>query len=87
MRPISVRHEVLFREDLRNILLAIDESNWNVARYVPTPHMKIYRRGFTDALAAVARALDIPLQLNVDGDGDEANCVLSCGIVSHDDGA
>lgn len=49
----GVRHEVLFREDIRNMLVAIARTAQRAGANGE------YARGFRDALLAVSEALDI----------------------------
>lgn len=61
--PTGVRHEVFFREDIKNVLRSIDSANACLADHVPTSQVAIYRAGFTAALQAVALAFDVRLDV------------------------
>lgn len=61
MAQNGIRHEVLFREDIKNLLRAIDSANAALAVHLPTWQVAIYRAGFVAALHAVALALDVRL--------------------------
>lgn len=56
-RTPSVRS--YFPDEIENTLRAVDQANRSVAAAVPTPEMALYRRGYTDALGAVATALGL----------------------------
>lgn len=55
----EIRHEVLFREDIRNMLSAI----WYAAS--ASDQGGEYMRGFRRALECVARALDVHVQFGI----------------------
>ncbi len=63
MAQTGIRHEVLFREDIKNLLRAIDSANAALAVHLPTSQVAIYRAGFVAALQAVALALDVRLDV------------------------
>lgn len=63
MAQNGIRHEVLFREDIKNLLRAIDSANAALAVHLPTSQVAIYRAGFVAALQAVALALDVRLDV------------------------
>lgn len=63
MNQTGVRHEILFREDIRNLLRSIDAANASLTIHLPTSEIAIYRAGFIAALQAVALAFDIPLEV------------------------
>ncbi len=63
MAQPTIRHEVFFREDIRNLLRAIDSANAALAVHLPTSQVAIYRAGFVAALQAVALALDVRLDI------------------------
>lgn len=55
----TIRTETYLRTDIANALRSIDNTNASVASAVPTSEMEIYRRGFSDALKAVALSFGI----------------------------
>ena len=59
-RTPSVR--TWFPDEIENTLAAVNQANGAVASAVPTPEMALYRRGYTDALAAVAVAFGVELR-------------------------
>jgi len=63
MAQNDIRHEVFFREDIKNLLRAIDSANAALAVHLPTSQVAIYRAGFVAALQAVALALDVRLDV------------------------
>ena len=48
-----------FVEDVKQILVAVDSSNADIARHITTPEMALYRAGFECALKATALAFGI----------------------------
>jgi hypothetical protein len=56
-----LRTEVFLREDIQNILRAIDRANGSLASNLPMAEVAIYRAGFAAALGAVAEAFDVQL--------------------------
>ena len=48
-----------FIEDVKQILVAVDSSNSDIARHINTPEMALYRAGFAGALKAAALAFGI----------------------------
>jgi hypothetical protein len=58
---ITVRSEVFLREDIKNMLRAIDGANQGLAAHLPVHDVTIYRAGFAAALQAVATAFDVRL--------------------------
>lgn len=61
MNRIPVRSEVFLREDIKNMLRAIDGANQSLAVHLPVHDVTIYRAGFAAALQAVATAFDVRL--------------------------
>lgn len=61
MNRTRIRSEVFSREDIQNILRAIDSANRALAVHLPLAEVGIYRAGFTAAMEAVAAAFDIGL--------------------------
>ena len=50
---------VWFEQEIENTLQAIDAANLDVAEFVPTQEMRIYRKGYAAAINAVAAALGL----------------------------
>lgn len=50
---------IWFKDEIEDILLAIDEANLDMASRFDTPEVRIYRQGFTAAISAVATAFGI----------------------------
>jgi hypothetical protein len=48
-----------FRNDILDILGSIEMANWEVARHVNTPQMRLYRKGFEAAFQAIATAFGL----------------------------
>ena len=61
MNRIPVRTEIFLREDIKNVLRAIDGANQALAAHVPMHDVTVYRAGFAAALDAVATAFDVRL--------------------------
>lgn len=59
---LRISTEVWLREDIRNVLIAIDRANGDVACAVPGKEVLIFRAGFRAAIEAMAAAVavDIP---------------------------
>lgn len=55
------RSELFLREDVRNILRAIDHAG-AVLEAIPSHDVAVYRAGYRAALAAVAVAFDVRLE-------------------------
>ena len=62
-----IRSEVFLREDIQNILTAIDQANAALAVHLPIAEVAIYRMGFAAALRAVAAAFDVVLESQPQG--------------------
>lgn len=52
--PSTLRHEIIFREEIKNVLQGLDQANRPGAAMSPE-----YRAGFQHALVSVAAAFDI----------------------------
>ena len=52
---------IWFRDDIENILLAVDEANLDMVSRFDAPEVRIYRRGFAAAISAMAVAFGIRL--------------------------
>jgi hypothetical protein len=50
---------IWFRDDIMDALAAVDSANWDVAQHVDGPEMRLYRKGYEAALAAVAMAFGL----------------------------
>jgi hypothetical protein len=55
-----VRPGVWYRDDVCDLLDALDIANADVAQYVPTPEMTLYRAGYEAAITAMALAFGLP---------------------------
>jgi|YNPNPStandDraft_1061719.scaffolds.fasta_scaffold15091_3 hypothetical protein len=53
---------VWFRNDILDTLTAIDAANWDVAQYIDTPEMRLYRKGYEAAIQAMAAAFGLSYQ-------------------------
>ena len=53
----KLRHEVIFREEIRNALRGVDEANRAAECWSPE-----YRLGFQHALVSLAKAFDVDFQ-------------------------
>lgn len=51
--------EMWFKDDIKNILLSVNASSADTARWAEAPHAVAYRRGYQAALCAVALACGI----------------------------
>lgn len=58
------RSELFMREDIRNLLLALDEAS-DFLDGAPTREIAAFRRGYRKALSTVARAFDVSLEEEV----------------------
>jgi hypothetical protein len=61
MYRTRIRSEVFSREDIQNVLRAIDSANRSLAAHLPLAEVGIYRAGFAAAIDAVAKAFDVGL--------------------------
>jgi len=52
---------VWFRDEIKDILLALDAANLDVAQHVPTSEMQLYRKGYAAAIQAMAAAFGISI--------------------------
>ncbi len=52
--------EMWFKDDIKNILLSVNASSADTARWAETAAIAAYRRGYQAALCAVALACGIP---------------------------
>jgi len=60
MRNGRIVSEVFLRDDIENMLKAVDRANASLANYpLLTEEVAIYRAGFIDAMQAVAAAFGI----------------------------
>jgi len=50
---------VWFEQEIENALQAIDAANLDVAEFVPTQEMRLYRKGYAAAINAIAAALGV----------------------------
>lgn len=57
--------EVWFKEDIENIILAVDQANRDVAKHIDTPGMAMCRMGFEAALEAVSATFGIAYERTV----------------------
>ena len=48
-----------FPDEIENTLNAVNQSSSSIAAAIPTQEMALYRRGFTDALRALATAFGV----------------------------
>ena len=55
------RTHIFWREDIRNVLKAIDQANIALTAHLPVAQVAIYRAGFSAALQAVATSFDVDL--------------------------
>lgn len=53
--------DVLFKDEIRNALIAIDHANRDIADEIDTPEMRLYRKGYLAAISALASAFGIEL--------------------------
>jgi hypothetical protein len=51
--------DMWFKDDVRNILLSVNASSAATAQWSDSPHIVAYRRGYQEALMAVALACGI----------------------------
>ena len=63
MTPQRLRHEVIFREEIRTLLESLDQANAALTRNLPSPQVAVFRAGWVSALQAVAAAYAIPANL------------------------
>lgn len=50
---------IWFADEIKNILVAVDKANQDVAKHVDTPEMALYRLGYRAAIEAIATAFGI----------------------------
>jgi hypothetical protein len=50
---------IWYRDDILDVLSSVDAANWDIARHIATPQMRIYRQGFEAALQAIAAAFGL----------------------------
>jgi hypothetical protein len=74
MKERRLESEVFLRNDVENILRAINAANLGIAQHISDPSAAIYRAGFTDAVKAVAMALHIEIEV-----GGECGSVVERG--------
>jgi len=55
------RTEVFLREDVKNMLTAVDVANTHLAMLLPGERAAIYRAGFSAAMQAMAAAFDVTI--------------------------
>ncbi len=63
---------VWYRNDILDILTAVDEANWDVAQHIGTPQMRLYRKGFEAAVQAIAAAFGLAYKSRV-GDSSQSS--------------
>jgi hypothetical protein len=51
--------KVWFRDEIENALVAVDTANFDVASSVDSPEMRVYRKGYSAAIQAVAAAFGL----------------------------
>ncbi len=61
MESSPPRTHIFWREDIRNVLKAIDQANVALTAHLPVAQVAIYRAGFSAALQAVATSFDVSL--------------------------
>lgn len=61
MERTRIRSEVFSREDIQNVLKAVDSANRSLAEHLPLIEVGIYRAGFSSAMGAIAKAFDVSL--------------------------
>lgn len=66
-----IQSEVFLREDIHNILTAIDQANAALAVRLPLAEVAIYRMGFAAAMRAVAAAFDVVLESQLEALGTQ----------------
>lgn len=64
MNRTRIRAEVFSREDIQNVLRAIDKANLDLAENLPIDQVRVYRAGFMAALEAMSQAFDISIKRN-----------------------
>ncbi len=45
---------VWFPDEIMDALSAVDLANWDISRQIDTPEVRMYRRGYEAAIAAIA---------------------------------
>jgi len=50
---------IWYRNDILDVLSSVDAANWDIARHIATPQMRIYRQGFEAAMQAIAAAFGL----------------------------
>ena len=58
-RTRSCGFKIWFRDEIENVIHAVDAANSDIASCIDTPEMALYRKGYEAALHAVAQALGI----------------------------
>ncbi len=58
-RARSDNFKIWFRDEIENVIHAIDAANGDIASCIDTPEMALYRKGYEAALNAVAEALGV----------------------------
>jgi len=53
--------DVLFKDEIRNALVAIDQANRDIADEIDTREMRLYRKGYSAAISALAAVFGIDL--------------------------
>jgi len=51
--------KIWFRDEIENVISAVDAANSDIASCIDTPEMMLYRRGYEAALKAIAEAFGI----------------------------
>ena len=51
--------KIWFRDEIENVIHAVDAANNDIASCVGTPEVALYRKGYEAALNAVAEALGV----------------------------
>lgn len=59
---MKIQSEVWLREDIRQVLNAIDAANVELAANLPIREVAIYRAGFRSAVQAMATAFDVQVE-------------------------
>ena len=62
MRRGRITSEVFLRDDVENILKAVDRANASLVNHLPMEEVAIYRAGFVAAMQAMAAAFDVSLE-------------------------
>lgn len=65
MRRGRITSEVFLRDDVENIMKAVDRANASLVNHLPMEEVAIYRAGFVAAMQAMAAAFDVSLEQHI----------------------